>query len=148
MMRRALVVGAMVALAGCGDKADLCSQAVRHMIDPSMGPAGSKPGKEEQQIIDVVVKITLDQCRKEGLSRGQADCILAAKTLDQRLRLIECPAIKASKPTWLQIPDAEGLRELEDLTKDLPGPELDPEAEKALLQELENAAPEPAKPAP
>lgn len=138
----------MVALAGCGDKADLCSQAVRHMIDPSMGPADSKPSKEEQQIIDVVAKLTLDQCRKEGLSRAQADCILAAKTLDQRLHLIECPAIKANKPTWLQIPDAEGLRELDNLKKDFPVPatELDPEQEKALLQELENAAP--AKPAP
>lgn len=144
----------MVALAGCGDKADLCSQAVRHMIDPSMGPAGSKPGskpsKEEQQIIDFVLKLTLGQCRKEGLSRAQADCILAAKTLDQRLRLSECPAIKAHKPTWLQVPDAEGLRELDNLKKDLPasGTELEPEEEKALLQELENAPPQPAKPAP
>lgn len=140
----------VVALAGCGDKSDLCSKAVRQMLVDDRMPPGSKPGPQEQEIIDLVVKQTVAECRKEGLSAEQASCILAAKSIDQRMRLIECPAIKANKPKWLKVPGAEELRELEDLMKDLhaPSPELDPEAEKALMQELEEAAPEPTKAAP
>lgn len=132
---------AALGVVACGSKEDLCTQAVRQMLVDERMPPGAKPGPQEQQIIDLVVKQSVAECRKEGLSAEQANCILAAKNFEQRMRLIECPAIKAKKPTWLRVPEVPELREIEELMKDAPGAELGPEEEKALLEELEKAPP-------
>lgn len=139
---------AALVFSACGSKEDLCTQAVRQMLVDERMPPGAKPGREEQEIIDLVVKQTVRECRKEGLSREQANCILAAKTFEQRMRLIECPAIKAKKPTWLRVPEVPELREMEESMKGAPGAELGPEEEKALLEELEKEPPAPVQPTP
>lgn len=125
-----------LALAACGSKGDLCSKVVAHMANGPTGLPDSKPSAQEQEVIDLVVKQTVDQCRKEGLSQEQADCILAAKTMQDRLLLIECPAIKAKKPEWLRVPDAEQVKELRELRR-LPAPstELAPKEEEKVQQE-------------
>lgn len=94
----------LAALSGCkSELAERCETAVRHMTNPVPLPEGSEPGAEEQRLIDIVLKASINSCVKEGLSKEQADCILRVQTMDQLMELGECPAIKAKKPGWLQL---------------------------------------------
>ena len=105
-------------LVACGDhKDDLCARAVNHAFEMTLGgPKGSEPGKDEQQIIDQVQSATRTQCRVEGLTQAQADCILAAQPPDWDDRLRTCPAFAAKPPSWVILrPTRDERRAMRDL---------------------------------
>ena len=106
-------VAIFVGLAGCGDdeSGTRCRRAVDHVVWVASDGPGA-PGPEEMQIIRTVRAMALATCQREGLSKAQADCILAAKTMDERLLVGRCPAIAERKPSWLQLPPPEAVDEL------------------------------------
>ena len=113
-----LVLLGLACLVGCGDSNPDCARAVRHVLEltTSVGP---KPSAEEQAVIDEVGRQSTKQCEREGLSTAQRDCILAAKSLDDRAFLM-CPALVAKKPSWIIAPigHPEVLEQLEDKMRD------------------------------
>ena len=64
---------------------------------------GPPPKADERAAIDQIKKATMDRCDSEGLSDAQRDCILPARSLDDRAFLM-CPALVAKKPSWLIAP--------------------------------------------
>jgi hypothetical protein len=104
-------------LAACGDHSDdLCARTVNHVFSMTMdGPKGSAPGKDEQDIIDKIQSATRTQCRVEGLSQAQADCILGAQPPDWDDRVRTCPAFAAKPPSWVILrPTRDQRREMRD----------------------------------
>ena len=98
---RVVLLGLLVA---CGKSNPNCEPAVKHVMRLAEGPPGTKPPSgEERSVIDHVVKISIDRCNDEGLSDAQRDCIVAAKSLDDRTFLM-CPALVAKKPSWIIAP--------------------------------------------
>lgn len=95
----------VLALGACQKATPNCERAVKHLIvlTTTAGPPGSEPGADEQRAIDKIVEITIDRCSDEGLSDAQRDCILAAKSLDDRAFLM-CPALVEKKPSWIIAP--------------------------------------------
>lgn len=114
--RLALVLAVGWAWVACGNRADndRCDRAVGHIAQitsgASAGGAGA-PSAEEQAIIDAVIDMSKVTCRREGLSQAQADCILAVGDVQAMLRLRQCPAIGARRPSWLALPPTEEQRE-------------------------------------
>ena len=113
--RFTLAFAALVIAAGCGksDKGDKpgaaassdCARAVHHVLVDLTNPAGAPPPSEEEAgVIKQVVSQTVPVCEKEGLSKGQLDCIFAAKTAEDFPVLARCPAIVAKKPSWIILP--------------------------------------------
>ena len=90
-------------LVGCGAKSDgICQQAVAHVFELMVvGPPGSEPKGEEARVIDSVKSLALSRCRSEGLSRAQADCILAAHHPEWSDQLRACAAFVAKPPSWI-----------------------------------------------
>lgn len=106
---------------------DDCERAVGHVFailkagDEALGAMSAEESAARQQ----VETETVAQCRREGLTPAQRDCILAVKqpqfppydknnkqpthqALEQMKRdlgnVATCPAIAAKRPSWLQIP--------------------------------------------
>jgi hypothetical protein len=97
-----------LALSACGNKDDFCSQAVRRVTFELIPKDGTgQPSEDERRTMEAVVEMGIAQCRKEGLSKEQADCIMDVHTVDQMLRLGDCPAIAAKRPSWLSLPPPE-----------------------------------------
>lgn len=118
-MRLLLVLGL---LAACSKPNPNCERAVNHVFTlVTDGPPGSEPHADEQAIIDQIAKAALGQCRREGLSDAQRDCILAAKTLVER-EFITCAALVAKRPTWINAPigHPEVLDQLDKLREQAP----------------------------
>lgn len=91
---------ALLGLFACGGgKSDDCARAVRHLVDLSM-LGGSA---DERAITDSIVAAVTDTCRKEGLSRDVADCILAAHAPAPDDQLRACPAFAANPPIWAHL---------------------------------------------
>lgn len=88
--------------------ADACTRAVLHvneLIAVESNSHGLPPiGAVEQRAVDLAVKGSITQCRSEGLSPAQLDCVLTAKDWDGFRHVGDCPAIQARRPTWLRIP--------------------------------------------
>ena len=94
--------------AGCKDDRT-CAQAVHKLFEiTTMDPTGkgSKPGADEQKVIDTIETMTIGKCKEEGLSKAQTDCILAMKTREDMDTVGKCPAIAAKHPSWLLVPHA------------------------------------------
>jgi hypothetical protein len=92
-------------LVACGAKSDgICQQAVAHVFELTVaGPPGSEPKAEEARVIDSVKSLALSRCRSEGLSRAQADCILAAHAPEWSDQLRACAAFAAKPPSWITV---------------------------------------------
>lgn len=118
-MRPACWSGVLALLVvACGDhRDDLCARTVNHVFALTIdGPKGSEPKGDEQKIIDQIQSATRTQCRVEGLSQAQADCILAAQPADWDDRLRTCPAFAAKPPTWVTLrPTRDERRAMRDL---------------------------------
>lgn len=113
MRSLAMSLAILTCLVGCGDdeSSTRCQRAVDHMVSPAPDGPGA-PGPEEMQIIRTVRAMALATCQREGLSKAQADCILGARTIDERLLLLRCPAIRERKPSWLRLPPPEAVDDL------------------------------------
>ncbi len=104
-----LLVTAALSVVACGSKqeGDACARGVDHAfaltVKQGTGTVGS-PSADEQRAMDAVKQASLEQCRKEGLSQPQLDCILGATDWNAFTKLGECPAIKDKRPGWLMIP--------------------------------------------
>jgi len=110
------VVLALV-LAACGNHSDdLCARTVNHVFAMTIAaPKGSEPKGEEKDVIDQIQSATRTQCRVEGLSQAQADCILAAQPPDWDDHLRTCPAFAAKPLTWITLrPTRDQRREMRD----------------------------------
>ena len=104
----------------CGEGSKTCKEAVNHMgfgIFPK-GAEGAPEGGE-LAIIKVGARMAIQECTKEGLSREQADCILAyepfakeGSMLTAMKTLSECPAIAKKRPSWLALPTPEQLSQM------------------------------------
>lgn len=92
----------LVLAAACHKPSANCERAVKHVVTLTL-VAGTKPKADEQAAIDQIEKGTMDQCDSEGLSDAQRDCILAARSLDDRTFLM-CPALVAKPPSWIFAP--------------------------------------------
>lgn len=116
----AMAIVALLALACNNDKADdLCARATRHMAFGIIAPGETgQPSAEEKKIMQVVVQMSVAQCRQEGLGAAQAECIFAYQPFQggslaqAMIDLVECPAIAARRPSWLQMPPREVLEEM------------------------------------
>lgn len=107
-----LIAAALVALvsltAACSNdsttapKADRCTRGVEHVFNLTL--LVGKPSADEQRAMDAIKQQSLTQCRSEGLSQAQLDCILATKDIASMSNLEDCGAIKAKRPGWLLIP--------------------------------------------
>lgn len=103
---RYVVVVVAVALAGCGEQNPNCKPAVDHVFAITVrGPNQELPAPraDEQAIIDQIKRQALDRCNRDGLSVEQRDCILAAKSLNDRA-FLTCPALVAKPPGWIIAP--------------------------------------------
>lgn len=115
----ALLISALTGSLGCDDDNGVsarCQRAVDHVVMPLSqedGAANGAPSADEMKIIQAVRNMALVTCQREGLSQAQAECIMAARTIDDRLRLGRCPAIRDRKPSWLQVPPEEILQQIE-----------------------------------
>lgn len=108
----------LLGLGGCkSELAKRCEAAARHAVAPFPVPKGGERKEDEQRIIDLVIKTSIDSCLKEGLSQEQADCILNVHTMDQLMALGECPAIVAKQPSWLRV--APTRAQMEELEREL-----------------------------
>jgi hypothetical protein len=76
---------------------------------------GAKLAPMEKSVMEDAARTSLETCRSEGLSKEQADCILAVKDVQGLVTLRSCPAIVAKKPRWLILPPTE--EELDALRK-------------------------------
>jgi hypothetical protein len=105
---------AMLAMPACGGgKADDCSRAVRHFFELEMSEGaagGSAMSAGERAAIDHVAASVIDGCRKEGLSREVADCMVAAHWPDPDDQMRACPAFAAKPPTWARLRPARENR--------------------------------------
>lgn len=94
---------------GCSgnkDRAQRCSQAVRHVM--AIGrPAEIPPDFQDE--FRRIEKGSLDECNREGLSEEQLTCILNVKTPADLARLRTCPAIGERLPTWIHVPAPSDL---------------------------------------
>jgi hypothetical protein len=54
--------------------------------------------------MDSVKQTSIAQCRAEGLTQAQLDCILAATEWSKLAAVGNCPAIKDHRPSWLRTP--------------------------------------------
>jgi hypothetical protein len=88
----------LIALCGCRGGADDCSRAVAHVMHLAMADTASG---DERAVIDTIITATVAQCRTEGLSHEQAECILAAHVPDWDDQLRACPAFAAKPATWV-----------------------------------------------
>lgn len=114
---RMRMISLALLLAACGDHSDdLCARAVNHVFAMTVaGPIGSAPKGDEQKVIDQIQSATRAQCRVEGLSQAQADCILAAKPPDWDDHLRTCPAFAAKPLTWIALrPPRDQRRAMRD----------------------------------
>ena len=112
-------------LVGCGAKSDgICQQAVAHVFELTVvGPPGSEPKGEEARVIDFVKSLALSRCSSEGLSRAQADCILAAHHPEWSDQLRACTAFAAKPPSWVSVgPTRDERRALRKLPPITDGP--------------------------
>ena len=100
-MRRVFVGFIIGAVAACGgSKTDLCARAVEHVLGLTVqGPVA----EGERQVIAKVRTVTTAQCRSEGLSQAQADCIFATTAPDWADQLRACPAFAAKPATWVSL---------------------------------------------
>ena len=122
-MLRSIVVLAL--LAGCDKPHPNCERAVNHLFALiTAGPPESRPAADEQAAIDQVKRMSLEQCKKEGLSDAQRDCIVAAKSMMER-EFLMCPALVAKQPTWILAPI--GHPEVFDEVRKLEAPPVDVE---------------------
>jgi hypothetical protein len=112
-------------LAACGGKSDsLCQQAVGHVFELTM--VGPKPKSDEARVIDMVKDAALSRCKSEGLSRAQADCILAAHYPDWDDQLRACPAFAAKPASWVTVrPPRDQRRAMRDRPPIPDGPRED-----------------------
>ena len=107
------VVLVLGSLAACSKKQDdLCDRTLSHLTSLMDGGAQREMGTVEKAIYGLVTSGSVAQCRSEGLSQAQADCILTAKTRDQFMALGECEAIQAKKPSWLLLPPSQAEMEM------------------------------------
>jgi Regulator of chromosome condensation (RCC1) repeat len=105
------IVGLLV-LVACGSKDDLCTKAVAHVFDLTV--RGPRPAKDEAEAIDSVREAAVRQCRSEGLSQAQSDCILAAHVPNWDDQLRACAAFAAKPPSWVILrPTREQRQQLE-----------------------------------
>jgi hypothetical protein len=114
-----------ILLLGCGSKSDgVCELAVAHVFElTELGPPGSEPKGEEARVIESVKSMALSRCKSEGLSRAQADCILAAHHPEWSDQLRACPAFAAKPPSWVIVgPTRDERRALRKLPPIPDGP--------------------------
>lgn len=91
---------------------DACERAVRHVIALGQGPGSAALDEPGQKVLEK----TLAECRKEGLTQPQADCIVAAKNDSELLSVRSCPAIAERRPGWLVVaPTDQELAEIKDM---------------------------------
>jgi hypothetical protein len=129
-----LVLGCLVVslTIACSSDGGRCEKAVQHiMLGLIPTDAPGQPGAGERAIIEVVAKAGIAQCKGEGLSQAQADCILAVKGVEPSdwRKLGECPAIAARKPSWLIIPSPDMLDLMEKAAEERERRDSAPDAE-------------------
>jgi hypothetical protein len=125
-VRRAALALALT-LAACrgGGASDaLCRRAVDHVLAMTMlGPPDSEPKGGEAVAVEAIKTGVLAQCRTEGLSQAQADCILAAHVPDWDDQVRACPAVVAKPPSWLILrPPRDARRAMHQLPPIPDGP--------------------------
>ncbi len=116
------IVLLLLVFGACHKANPSCEQAVKHVVKmATAGPPGSEPKADEQRAIDTIVDASIDRCTEEGLSDAQRDCILAAKSLQDRA-FLSCPALVAKPPSWIIAPigHPEAIDELEKQLRDTP----------------------------
>lgn len=95
-------------------QADPCERAVRHVIalGQGSGSAAQAPDEAGRKLSEK----TIAECRKEGLTQAQAECIVAAKNDSELLSVRSCPAIAERRPGWLVVaPTDQELAEIKDM---------------------------------
>lgn len=113
-----------VILAACG-REETVDQRCRRTIDHVKGivtAAGSQARRGERLVGGAAEIASMSVCTHEGLSPAQADCITAARDLDQLLAVGDCPAIQAKKPRWLVLPPGKLRRDSEPEAGEQPEP--------------------------
>ena len=112
-----------VLLTACG-REETVDQRCRRTIDhvKAIVAAGGAAGRGEKMVGGAVEIASMSVCTHEGLSPAQADCITAARDLDQLLAVGDCPAIQAKKPRWLVLPPGKLRRASEPEAGEQPEP--------------------------
>ncbi|HEU5061165.1 MAG TPA: hypothetical protein VFU21_31760 [Kofleriaceae bacterium] len=111
-MRLAAAALVAVTLAACG-REETVDERCRRTIDhvKAIVAADAKAAGRGKKVVGGAAEIaSMSVCTHEGLSPAQADCITAARDLDQLLAVGECPAIREKKPRWLVLPPKKLLR--------------------------------------
>ncbi|MCX5742184.1 MAG: hypothetical protein NT062_06780 [Proteobacteria bacterium] len=97
----------LVACSSTETVGDRCTRGIDHLTTlGTTAPNGksAKPSAAEQHVIDGVWRSAMASCKAEGFTQAQLECILAATDVPTLLKVGECPAIKAKKPSWLVAP--------------------------------------------
>ena len=96
-----------VLVAACGGSKDSsddrCTRGVSHVFELLSKQPG-KPSSDERSAMEAVQKMSIAQCKSEGFTQPQLDCVLGATDWDKFQKLGECAAIKDRKPGWLILP--------------------------------------------
>lgn len=112
---RMRVAAALVLLAclGCGHKEttdERCRRTIDHVKGLIKAAQTREPGRGKRLAGGAAEIASMSMCTHDGLSAEQADCITAARDLDQLMEVGSCPAIRAKKPRWLVLPPKKLLR--------------------------------------
>ena len=89
---------------------DLCARATRHLTLTIASAGGGAPSPAERTVMEASSSMAAAQCRAEGLTAAQADCILAVGSMEELMALETCPAIAARRPSWLVLPPSAADR--------------------------------------
>ena len=112
-MRLALLLAILLGgAAACGNEETVdqrCRRTIDH-VKAIVAAEANGAGRGKKVLGGAAEIASMSVCTHEGLSPAQADCITAARDLDQLLAVGACPAIQARKPRWLVLPPRKLLR--------------------------------------
>lgn len=110
---KALAALLLLACLACGHQEttdERCRRAIDHVKQIVVAAQKQAPGRGRRFVGGAAEIASMSACTHEGLSPEQADCLTAAKDVDQLLAVGSCPAIRAKRPRWLILPPKRLLR--------------------------------------
>ena len=103
----------LLAIVACGEKEttdERCRRTIDHVKAVISAAQLKQPGRGRRFAGGAAEIASMSACTHDGLSPEQADCITAARDLDQLMEVGSCPAIRANRPRWLILPPRRLLR--------------------------------------
>jgi|SRR6185503_20923776 len=108
-----LVALGLLLVVACGHQEttdERCRRTIDHVKAVVVAAQKKEPGRGKRFLGGAAEIASMSVCTHEGLSPEQADCITAARDLDQLMAVGSCPAIRAKKPRWLVLAPKKLLR--------------------------------------